>query len=399
MQNSRNLPAIRKLLWVLALTGLALNLLLLIKGWTGGTIAGCGGGSACDALLHSRWSEVFGIPVTAFGLLVYVGALLGLTERCRRLLPPLVGVIAGAAGWFIYIQIAVVGRFCPWCMIAHATGLALGLLSWQQRWLDEDADSPQQIYLGSAALTAVAISVLQFMGPQPVTHRVEKIISLAPLPADAAATSVSGDAMSRAKIHALGNGPKAVFEGGKRVYDLTTLPHLGSPKAPHAMVEYFDYQCPACQTMHRFLATLMAKHPDAICLVTLPVPLERSCNRDLRKSDQQHPGSCEITQLALALWRAKPEAFPAFHQALLAGSTAPAARQLALKTLPEEELDAVLSDPWIDELIHANITDWLAFSASSRNLPKLLITDTRILHGLPSSEADFIRVMEKELGL
>ena len=43
--------------------------------------------------------------------------------------------------------------------------------------------------------------------------------------------------------------------------------------------------------------------------------------------------------------------------------------------------------------------NWVAFSADTRNLPKLLITGKRILHGLPSGEADFIRVMEHELGL
>ena len=58
-----------------------------------------------------------------------------------------------------------------------------------------------------------------------------------------------------------------------------------------------------------------------------------------------------------------------------------------------------MKDPWIDELIQANVADWVSFSGKTKHLPKLLIRDKRILHGLPSGEADFIRVMEQELGL
>lgn len=65
----------------------------------------------------------------------------------------------------------------------------------------------------------------------------------------------------------------------------------------------------------------------------------------------------------------------------------------------QPQLETALRDPWVDELIQANIKDWVAFSAGTPKLPKLLISGTRILHGLPSGEADFIRVMEQELGL
>jgi len=67
--------------------------------------------------------------------------------------------------------------------------------------------------------------------------------------------------------------------------------------------------------------------------------------------------------------------------------------------IPQAELDAAIHDPWIDELIQANILDWVAFSDGTRKLPQLLITGKRVLHGLPSNEADFIRVLERELGL
>ena len=107
----------------------------------------------------------------------------------------------------------------------------------------------------------------------------------------------------------------------------------------------------------------------------------------------------ELASLALAVWRTHPAAFAAFHQRLLEHPVAPAARSEALKLMSQAELDAALRDPWIDELIQADVHDWVAFSATRKNLPKLLISGKRILHGLPSGEADFIRVMEQELDL
>ena len=151
--------------------------------------------------------------------------------------------------------------------------------------------------------------------------------------------------------------------------------------------------------MRGFLDALMARHPADICLVILPVPLERSCNYSLGEKDDEFPGSCKLSKLALALWRTHPDAFAKFHQALLDGASTDAATAMALDLLSPSELFAALRDPWIEELIKTNANDCAAFSVRSKKLPKLLITGTRILHGLPSGEADFIRVMERELGL
>jgi uncharacterized membrane protein len=370
---------------VLALAGLAINLLLMVRHLTGGGIAGCGGGSGCEELLNSRWSQMFGLPVTAFGGLAYVALMGSFAANGRRLLGPCLGLIAGAAVWFVFVQAVLVGRFCPWCMTAHAIGAVIVLLGWRHLATDGGMPSATRTIVLSAALAACGIALVQLLGPQPVTHRIGGI--------------GDGGDVRNAAVHARGTGRKVEFDGGRKTYDLSALPHLGREDADRVMVEYFDYSCAACRTMRGYLEALIAKHPDGICVVVLPVPLERSCNHSLAASDAQHPGSCETARHALALWRAKPQAFARYHQTMLDGGSATTARSRALEILPRADLDAAMGDPWIDELLQANITDWLAFSADTRNLPKLLITGKRILHGLPSGEADFIRVMERELGL
>lgn len=151
--------------------------------------------------------------------------------------------------------------------------------------------------------------------------------------------------------------------------------------------------------MRGFLDGLMARHPKDLCVVILPVPLERSCNYSLRENDTEFAGSCKLSKLALALWRTKPDAFAGFNRFLLDGATPEQATARVFELMSPAELFTAMQDPWIEELIQANVRDWVAFSVNNNKLPKLLVTGTRILHGLPSGEADFIRVMEHELGL
>jgi hypothetical protein len=165
------------------------------------------------------------------------------------------------------------------------------------------------------------------------------------------------------------------------------------------MVEYFDYQCPACQTMRGYLSALIAKHPRDVCVIVLPVPLDGGCNRSLDPLDPGHPRSCEYARLALAVWRSHPNEFAGFHDQSLKGASSEEMQCLARNLISNDKFDSALADPWIDELIATDIADWVSFSRDTKKLPKLLITDKRILHGLPSDEADFIRVMEEELGL
>ena len=367
-------------IFILALAGFAINALLLFRRISGGGLAGCG--SVCDEVLGSRWSQIFGVPVTGFGLVVYSVLLVSIIANYRRLLVSCFGLLAGAAAWFIFVQGALIGQFCPWCMTAHGIGISLAMLGFLRHGRNGAFFKTAVIF---AVVAMLGLGVAGSFGPLPMTHRIDDVTD--PTQSSAAA------------IHARGNGRKAEFDSGRKVYDVSAMPHFGRTDARHVLVEYFDYSCPACQKMRGYLEALVAKHPDDICVIILPVPLDSSCNRSLIAGETEHPGSCELAKLSLAIWRLKPDAFAAFHHDLQGGISLSAARATAVAMIPLAELEAALRDPWVDELIQANIADWVSFSAKTKHLPKLLITGKRILHGLPSGEADFIRAMEQELGI
>lgn len=379
----RSNPTLDLLILCFALAGLGTNLILLVRRYSDAAagIAGCGGGS-CDEVLASRWAVVFGIPATGFGVLVYVAVMVAVIAGFRRWLPPLLGIIAGAAFWFTFVQAVLLGKFCLWCLAGHGIGLVVLGLGSMRLCAFPPLVGAFRILTWSGAVTFVGIGLMQVYGPVPDAHRVED----------------AGTVSSQAPVQMRGDGRKVSFNGGRKSYHVSTLPRLGPVDAPHVMVEYFDYQCAACQKMAGYLVALAAKHPQQVAFLLLPVPLDGACNRHVTPANQ-HPGSCEISRIALAVWRTKPEAFAAIHKALMADPSPESARRLAMELMSPEELTTSLADPWIDELIQADLSDWRDFSESNDKLPKLLIRDTRILHGLPSGEADFIRVMEKELEL
>ena len=385
-----NGPATRLgVMFVLALAGLGVNLLLLIPARLdeASTLAGCGPGSGCDAVLGSSWSQVLGMPVTVPGVLIYALLLLALTRAGRPLLAPVLGVIFAAAIWFITVQALLIQAFCPWCMVAHVIGITLTALglphaartcgSWKRAGVTFAA-------VGLAgALTLIA---LQVFGPQPETHRVSEIVG-----------ETREDVGMMEDAHSAGDGRLAVFFDGRKGYRIDELPHLGRADATHVIIEYFDYACAACRTMGGFLEGLVAAYPDDICVILLPVPLDPACNDSMPPLEPGHPGACELARAAMAVWRASRENFHAFHKAVLAEPVAENATMLAQALLPDAA--TAMQDPWITSIIDTNINDWHVISADNPKLPKLVIGNRRILHGFPPTEAEFIRVMAGELGL
>jgi uncharacterized membrane protein/protein-disulfide isomerase len=351
---------------VLALAGLAINVFLLSRqaADAGAAISGCGGGD-CGEVLASRWSTVFRLPVTVFGVIAHLGLIASLLPVFARSNVAFLGMIAASAVWFLFVQWVLVGRFCQWCLIAHGVAILMFALGAYRLLLMRTAGGLLRWAVGGF----LAIGLAQVYGPVADRHRVDQL------------PEVSHQAPSDDDIW---------------------LPRLGAASAEHVIVELYDYQCSACVKMASYLEALVAKHPDRVAVILQPVPLEVSCNPGLAKAIE-HPGSCAITRVALAVWRARPEKFPVFHKELLSmGATeinADRAEILAANHLGGGDISALMNDPWIDERIRDSVANWRMLSMNTPKLPKLVIRGKRVLHGLPPDEKEFLRVMEQELGL
>ena len=111
----------------LAAAGAAIAGYLVYARFADVTIACTTGG--CEAVQHSDYAELAGVPVALLGLGAYL-LLLGVAFRKGELarLVGAVTAVSGAlfAGYLLYVQLAVIDAICHWCL---ASDVMIGLLA------------------------------------------------------------------------------------------------------------------------------------------------------------------------------------------------------------------------------------------------------------------------------
>ena len=116
-------------LFALALAGMALTGYLTATAWAGQTVAGCAAGSGCDLVLASRWSKLFGLPVSFWGFFAYASlagiAWIRRTDTRWKLawVVSLFGVL-----YSLYLTLMAFTELeaaCPYCLASLALMLAI----------------------------------------------------------------------------------------------------------------------------------------------------------------------------------------------------------------------------------------------------------------------------------
>ena len=141
-----------------------------------GPVAGCGTESGCDKVLHSRWAYWLDMPVSVPALLVYL-ALLGATVLLQKRPAPddergswaaiiaLSVIVAGAALWFVGLQVFVIKAFCKFCMTAHACGFTAALLCLKHIPMAQDPATPMWATgSGKRGVPGTALALLASIG-------------------------------------------------------------------------------------------------------------------------------------------------------------------------------------------------------------------------------------------
>ncbi len=110
---------------VLALIGFADSTFLLAKRLSGGPIPCVLGFTGCDTVSKSPYSVLFGIPLSAYGMVFYLGiGVLGLlyldTKNAlfARLLLPATALGFAMSAYFIYVQKFLIKAFCVYCILS-----------------------------------------------------------------------------------------------------------------------------------------------------------------------------------------------------------------------------------------------------------------------------------------
>lgn len=194
----------------------------------------CAEGGGCDAVAHSAYSTLFGVPRPILGVLGFTALLTFVIWKggVLRRFAPLVGLPFLVEGvHLLWIQAFILHRFCPFCVVIDFASIAAGialLVEW--RTLSPDVDRPWLMPKLAAPAAMVA-----FVAP---------LLLAAAKPAPPVSSAA----------------PPIARKDGKLV-----------------LREFVDLECPYCRMTHVALKKVLPSRPD-IVIERRHVPLPRHPN-------------------------------------------------------------------------------------------------------------------------
>ena len=354
-------------------------------------IAGCNSGSSCDKVLASRWSSWLELPVTAPAIIVYAFAFgsmlfIGSNESpiASLVLVASSVMILGSALWFLSIQAIVLKNFCFYCVMVHLCGLVLSgiILSYtlaRRKQTSEHSDKSSFETSQTTRLTGIILGLLGL------------------------AALIGGQTLFAQPSHRI---ITVEYEG--LTLDTERFPITGSSNAPHVLAYFFDYTCPNCRAMHRYLKQAEHRYEGQIAVVLIPVPGDASCNSTVRITHPKRRGACEYAKLLLAMWNANTTQFQAFHDWLNKETEPPpldSARAYATRLVGTKALESATIAIQNDDVIDAGLQiNEQVFRIAKENeilrrdqVPKLIINGDSMMIGLPKTIESFFEELERSL--
>ncbi len=428
---------VNRIRWgLIGLSSLALALSAFLS-WhylAGGSVIGCSGGSPCEEVLSSRWSTVAGVlPVSGLAVGAYLAILIASLSigpatpaPVRRLawsaMLVLAGAIAGSAVWFIVAQKWLIGAFCPFCMATHITGLLLAVLVFWQA-LGAPASLPAPLAAptnpGSSHLGAPASLPAPMSAPAPLgapassTHSglagtMPALPFIRPWPVIGLALLGLSFAAILAACQ-IAFTPPALYRSGQSQENLPTIdPHtaplVGPPDARYLVTLLFDYKCSHCQQLHFMLDDAVRRYGGKLAFALCPAPLNTQCNPYVPRDVDEFKDSCELAKIALSVWVARRDAFPAFNRwmfSLESGDrwrprSLDAARAKAVELVGQAKFEAARIDPWIDRYLQTCVR--IYGDTGSNAVPKLVF-GSRWVTPKPNGPDDLVSILHDSLAV
>jgi uncharacterized membrane protein len=379
LQKEGSWPLWKWLVPVLTIIALLLSIIMSWHYLKGSPLAGCGGGSPCDIAMSSRWSTIAGIiPVIGLAIGVYLAMLAAffftgkaVDQVIRKLainaMLLLSGSIIGCALWFIIILAFVVGKFCPYCMATHITGLLISsIVIWRTI---KEGNSLKLLFAGAGLAVLLATSQLVF---------------------SPAALSPEGDVRTRAEQ-----------------VDLKTAPVVGSPDAPYIVTLLFDYECPHCQQLHFLLGEVISQYKGKVVFLLCPASLSAKCNPYIPRDVDEFRNSCELARTALAVWKARSDRFADFENWMFTYDSGESwsarspedAKFKAMALVGKKRFEAAYGDPWVSQYMRYSVQVYgRTLQGGKGGVPKL-IYGSRWVTPVAQSADELVNILQKSLGL
>ena len=170
----------------------------------------------------------------------------------------------------------------------------------------------------------------------------------------------------------------------------------GPPSAKHIFVEMFDYTCPHCRTTSKAILKVKEQMGDDLSVILLPVPMNTRCNPNVQVDHADHQEACELSTLAVAVWRIAPEKFSAFHHWMMEGDKSPTYSDALAKAgemVGSEAIEAELEKGTSAAFVTSHTKMYKLLNGGA--VPKLLFPTTAVQGEFTSVQALTEMIREK----
>ncbi|MBF0441186.1 MAG: thioredoxin domain-containing protein [Oligoflexales bacterium] len=251
----------------------------------------------CDDVAKSKYAEVLGIPLGVYGCGYFLGCLVLLgvaffkSEYSRDSIQTYVlMVVIGVFASIIYGSISFfsVGALCIGCMGVYLTTIIQAVLLYFFRTEVPGGWSIKGIGNGATyPILALALVVGIYQYVKPTSRDFKKDVPQIPGGRDGEAA-----------------GPKTILASDKVDIKVDRSPYSGfgedyregSDDAKVIIIEFSDFECPACQYAFQTMKELKAEFGGRILVVFKNYPLDTKCNSSIKR--KFHNYACDAAFIA-----------------------------------------------------------------------------------------------------
>ncbi|MFZ4714748.1 MAG: thioredoxin domain-containing protein [Bacteriovoracaceae bacterium] len=316
----------------------------------------------CDSATLSKMSNIAGVPIAFFGMMLGVSFLLGSIfpsetfERTNKGLAIANGI--GCALLFIF-SLAVLKTLCPFCTFYY-------VLSWLSLFLF--------IRFGIQGSLIPDIKIISLLG-------VITLVGAFLFYNKSKELTVKKNALSNSVIDQFYKLPNLGLPAIESPFTLAKAADFG--KAPLNVMIYSDFQCPYCKLVHEIWNKLAQHYAGKINIHYYFYPLDMNCNAKMTRP--MHQFACQASYIAAC----SPN-FKEAHDDLFKNQD-----NLSNAWLDEKikslKIEACVKDPATKEKVVQVLTTGEKFNIQST--PTIILNGVKIEGSLP--EAQFIGLMDE----
>lgn len=306
----------------------------------------------CDKTTLSPFGNILGVPISLFGALIGIFAIVGLIVKNedyeRTIYFTLAINFIGCILLFSY-SLFVLKGLCPFCTLYYIVSGLMFVYFYKKSATMKPA-------LGYLAVFAVIVLVISALTKMNVDSK-EKTQS-----------AISSDVI-------------------KQYY---SLPDLGSPKmasefkiadapnAPIRMVIFSDFECPSCKALSEMIPQILARYAGKIDIQYFYYPLDNTCNPSMERPMHQY--ACRAAYAATCM---PAKDFAKVHDEIFHNQEKFEAGFVD-QFIKDNKLETCVADPKTKEKVVAIIKSSDPFNI--RSTPSYLINGVKIEGALPADQ-------------